>query len=41
VDAAALDRRAGHHRLDGLAQPEVGIGDDQLHAGQPTGLERP
>jgi hypothetical protein len=41
VDSAALDGGAGHDRADGLAQPEVGVGDDQLHPGQPTGPERP
>ena len=30
-DPAALDRRAGHDRGDGLAETEVGVGDDQLH----------
>ena len=40
VDPAALHGGAGHHRLDGLAEAEVGVGDDQLHPGQPTGLER-
>jgi hypothetical protein len=41
VDPAALHRGAGHGGLHGLAQPEVGVGDDQLHPGQPTRLERP
>jgi hypothetical protein len=41
VDPAALDGRSGHGGLDGLAQAQVGVGDDQLHPGQPTGLERP
>jgi hypothetical protein len=40
VDPAALHRRAGHHRLDGLAQAEVGVGNDQLHSSQPPGLQR-
>jgi len=40
VDAAPLDGRASHHRLDRLAQPEMGISDDQLHPGEPTRLER-
>ena len=39
VDPAALDGRAGHGRLDGLTQPQVGIGDDQLHPAKPTGLQ--
>ena len=39
VDPATLDGRAGHGGLDGLAQPEVGVGDDQLHPGQPTRLQ--
>jgi hypothetical protein len=41
VDPAALDGRSGHGGLDGLAQAQVGVGDDQLHPGQPMGLERP
>ena len=40
VDPAALDGRAGHDRLDGLAQAQVGVGDDELHPAQATGLER-
>jgi hypothetical protein len=39
VDAAALDGGAGHGGQDGLPQPKVGVGDDQLHPGQPAGLE--
>jgi len=39
VDPAPLDGRAGHDRLDGLTQPEVGVGDDQLHPGQPACLQ--
>jgi hypothetical protein len=39
VDPAALDGRAGHGGLDGLAQAKVGVGDDQLHALEPTGLQ--
>jgi hypothetical protein len=39
VDAATLHRCAGHHGLDGLAQAEVGVGDDQLHPSQPAGLQ--
>jgi hypothetical protein len=31
VKLAALNGRAGHDRLDGLAQAQVGIGDDQLN----------
>ena len=38
MDPAALDGGASHVRSDGLAQPQVGIGDDQLHPNQPTGL---
>ena len=41
MDPATLDGRAGHGGLDGLAQPKVGVGDDQLHPSQPAGLERP
>jgi hypothetical protein len=37
---AALDGGTGHGGLDDLAQPEVGVGDDQLHPGQLTGPER-
>jgi hypothetical protein len=40
VHAAALDGGAGHGGLDGLAQAQVGVGDDQLHALEPTSLER-
>jgi hypothetical protein len=40
VDPAALHRRPGHDRGDGLAQAEVGVGDHQLHAGQSASLER-
>jgi hypothetical protein len=40
VDPAALDGRPGHDRVDGLAQPQVGVGDDQLHSAQPTRLQR-
>jgi hypothetical protein len=40
VDPAALDSRAGHDRLDCLAQAKVGVGDHQLHPGQAAGLER-
>jgi hypothetical protein len=39
VDPAALDGSARHDRVDGLAQAQVGVGDDQLHPGQPTGLQ--
>ena len=38
VDPAALDGRTGHSGLDGLTQPQVGIGDDQLHPAKPTGF---
>jgi hypothetical protein len=41
VDAATLDGRAGHGGLDGLTKPQVGIGDDELHPGQPTSPQRP
>jgi hypothetical protein len=41
VDPATLDGGAGHDRDDGLTQAEVGVGDDQLHPGQASGLERP
>ena len=40
VDPAALDGRAGHDRLDGLAQAQVSVGDDELHPGQSTGFQR-
>jgi hypothetical protein len=40
VDPAALDGGAGHGGLDRLSQAKVGVGDDQLHPGQPTGLQR-
>jgi hypothetical protein len=40
VDPTALDGRPGHGGLDGLAQAEVGVGDDQLHTLEPVGLER-
>jgi hypothetical protein len=39
VDPAALDGRTGHGDLDGLAQAQVGVGDDQLHPAKPTGLQ--
>jgi hypothetical protein len=39
VDPAALHGRAGHHRLDGLAEAEVGVGDHQLHPAKPAGLQ--
>jgi hypothetical protein len=39
VDPAPLDARAGQDRLDGRSQPEVGVGDHQLHSGKPAGLE--
>jgi hypothetical protein len=39
VDPAALDGRTGHGGLDGLAQAQVGVGDDQLHPAKPTGLQ--
>jgi hypothetical protein len=39
VDSATLDGGAGHRGLDGLAQPEVGVGDDQLHPGQPRAFK--
>jgi hypothetical protein len=39
VDPAALHRGAGHHRGHGLAQAEVGVGDDQLHPAQPACLQ--
>jgi hypothetical protein len=35
-----LPRRTEQHRGDGLLQPGVGIGDDQLHPTQPASLER-
>ena len=41
MDPAALDGRPGHHRGHGLLEAEVGVGDDQLHALEPAGLERP
>jgi hypothetical protein len=40
MDPATLDGRAGHHGLHRLAEAEVGVGDDQLHALEPPGLER-
>ena len=40
MDPAALDGRASHDRLNRLAEPEMGVGDDQLHPGQAAGLER-
>jgi hypothetical protein len=40
VDPAALDGRAGHDRLDGLAQARVGVGDHHLHPAQASRLER-
>jgi hypothetical protein len=39
VDPTALEGRTSHDRADGLAQTEVGVGDDQLHPNQPTGLQ--
>jgi hypothetical protein len=39
VDSAGLHRRASHDSVDGLAQTEVGISDDQLHPGEPAGLQ--
>src|SRR3712207_6000032 len=35
-----LPGRAEQHRADRGLEPGVGVGDDQLGAGQPTGLER-
>jgi hypothetical protein len=40
VDPAALDGGAGHDRADGLAQPQVRVGDHQLHSGEASSLER-
>jgi hypothetical protein len=39
VDPTALEGGTGHDRADGLAQAEVGVGDDQLHPAKPTGLQ--
>jgi hypothetical protein len=39
VDPTALHGGTGHGGLDGLAQAQVSIGDDQLHPGQPAGLQ--
>jgi len=39
MDPAALDGGAGRDRADGLTQAQVGVGDDQLHPGQSTGLQ--
>jgi hypothetical protein len=41
VDPAALDGGAGHGGLDRLSEAEVGVGDDQLHPGQASGLQAP
>ena len=41
VHPAALPGRAHHHRLDGLLEPQVLVGDDQADAFQPPGPERP
>jgi hypothetical protein len=41
VHPASLDRRAGQDRPDGLAQAQVGVGDDQLHPTQPAGPQAP
>jgi hypothetical protein len=40
VDPAALPAGAGHDRGDGGLETGVGVGDDQLDAGEPAGLER-
>ena len=40
MDPASLPAGPGQHRADGLLKAGVGIGDDQLHAGQPACLER-
>jgi hypothetical protein len=40
VDPTALPAGAGQDRGDGRLEPGVGVGDDQLHPGQPSGLER-
>jgi hypothetical protein len=40
MDSAALPAGAGYDGGDGLLQPGMGIGDDQLDAGEPAGLER-
>ena len=39
MDPAALDGRAGHDRLHSLAQAQVGVGDHELHPGEPTRFE--
>ena len=39
VHPAALPGRTEQHRTDRLLQPGVGVGDDQLGAGQPTSLQ--
>ena len=39
VDPAALHGHAGHGGLDGLAQAEVGVGDDQLRAARPRAVK--
>jgi hypothetical protein len=39
MDPTALKGGAGHDRADGLAQAQVGVGDDQLHPAKPTGLQ--
>jgi hypothetical protein len=39
VHPAALPGRAEQHRHDRLLEAGVGVGDDQLGAGEPTGLE--
>jgi hypothetical protein len=40
VHPAPLPGRAEQHRADGGLQPGVGVGDDQLGAAQPAGLQR-
>jgi hypothetical protein len=40
VDSTALPAGAGHDGGDGGLEAGVGVGDDQLDAGEPAGLER-
>jgi hypothetical protein len=39
VHSASLPAGAGHDRCDGLLEAGVGVRDDQLHPGQPAGLQ--
>jgi hypothetical protein len=40
LDPAALPCGTSHNRDDGPLEPGVGVGDHQLHPGEPSGLQR-